>query len=420
MINYIINFLLRDSSLSNLVGYCSKDNYDKYKVIIIPSSFFEQGTFGTEKSLPSLPLAYLNDTPVLYGKPLIEKIDNTIICHSDIIAASFFFLSRYEEFISPGKNLDIHGRYVGASSFSAKANILSSPVVDEYSIFLRNLLKDAGINVPPIKQESKIYLTHDVDTLSLYRRIRGALGGLRRSITGSKTDSFQSVFKSMQNIENDPAFTFNTIINNDKRIPNAEKIYFIKAAKKVIGFDYPGYSLYNKDFKYFSNKVLSIPNTTFGLHTSYQSGENTNLVKYEYNKLQDAVSFDIKYNRWHYLRIPAPTEMNVLHDNGITDDFSVCYADTIAYRLGTTRAVNYINPMTKEVSKLVLHPLSIMDVTLNNYMNLPYDDAFCLCKKTIDTIKFHTGDICLLWHNTSFSSQTYHQELYKKVIDYLL
>ena len=419
MINYIINFLLRDSSLSKFVGYCTKEHCDEYKVIIVPSGFFDSDAYGTRKSLPKLPIAKLENTSVLFGKPLIERVNDTIVCHSDIIAASFFVLSRYEEYVSPNTNLDIHGRYIGKSSFASHAGYLAHPIVDEYSDFLRNLLTTAGVDVAPISSKPKIYLTHDVDTLSLYRRLRGALGGALRSIKGSDTDSFSSIFNSIKNIENDPAFTFNKLIKADKKIPDAEIIYFIKAAKKVKGFDYPGYSLTDKDFNYFLNKI-SDNNTHPGLHTSYQSGKNTSLINFELNKLQSALKQTIRYNRWHYLRIPEPTEMEILFENGITDDFSVCYADVVAYRLGTTRAVNYINPKTKQISNLILHPLSIMDATLSNYMELNIEEAFDICKKTINTIKYHKGDICLLWHNTSLNPKSYHEELYNKVINELL
>ena len=419
VVKYIINYLLRDNSLSHLVGYCTKDCCDKYKVIIIPSDFFNPDIFGTKKSIPQLPLQQIKGTPVLYGKPLIEKVNDTIVCHSDIIASTFFMISRYEEYLFPESNLDIHGRYIGSTSFAAKANILFRPIVDEYSKFLRDLLKESGVDVPPINAKTNIYLTHDVDTLTLYRRLRGALGGIRRAINGKGPDTITSVFNSIKDIETDPAFTFSDIIEAESRIPDAKKIYFIKAAKKVIGFDYPGYSLNDKDFKYCSSKVLK-ENTFFGLHTSYQSGANINLVHFEYHKLQNAITEKLRYNRWHYLRIPNATDMNILYENGIEEDFSVCHADIVGYRLGTTRAVNYINPATKEVSELILHPLSIMDATLSNYMNLPFDEALSLCQQTIDIIKYYQGDICLLWHNTSFNPQSYHKELYNKVIDYLL
>jgi hypothetical protein len=62
--------------------------------------------------------------------------------------------------------------------------------------------------------------------------------------------------------------------------------------------------------------------------------------------------------------------------------------------------------------------LMIMDNTLSNdnYMNLGEDEAYFLCERLIDKVRMHHGDLCLLWHNSSFTPDTYHKSLYEKII----
>ena len=47
------------------------------------------------------------------------------------------------------------------------------------------------------------------------------------------------------------------------------------------------------------------------------------------------------------------------------------YADCIGFRLSTCRSVKWIDPMTFDVHDLVLHPLSVMDSTIEpQYLGL--------------------------------------------------
>ena len=141
IIDYIIQFLIRDEHHAHHVGYCDdKTQWSKYKVVIVPSNFFDSDTYGTPQSMPSLPLQEIEGIPFLYGSPKIETIDGTIICHADLIASTYFLISRYEEFIHPDTNRDSHGRYIGKLSIPAKANFIHRPIIEEYGELLRNLL----------------------------------------------------------------------------------------------------------------------------------------------------------------------------------------------------------------------------------------------------------------------------------------
>ena len=104
---------------------------------------------------------------------------------------------------------------------------------------------------------------------------------------------------------------------------------------------------------------------------------------------------------------------------GITDDFTMGFADQAGFLLQTSRAVRWINPITMQLTNLTLHPLIIMDATLSNvhYMGLTEDEAYFLCERLIDKVRLHHGDLCLLWHNSNINDTTYHASLYEKIIN---
>ena len=423
IIDYIIQFLIRDEHNAHHVGYCNdKTQWPKYKVVIVPSNFFDNNIYGTQQSMPSLPLQEIEGIPFLYGSPHIEKIENTIVCHADLIASTYFLISRYEEYINPNNNRDTHGRYIGKQSIPAKANFIHRPIVEEYGELLRKLLQQTNITLSPIPQQiNHIYLTHDVDSITNYRRLRGFLGGTYRSIV-KRTESLNTILKSLFNINHDPAYTFPWILQQDNQLPKATQIYFIKATHNAKGFDRPTYNLIGKNFIHLKKDILkSSPNAIFGLHASYRSGNTPDIIVEEQKLLQYAIENQrITTSRHHYLRSLQPNDMETLIDARITDDYTMGYADIAGFRLGTCRAVRFINPSTRKLTTLTLHPLTMMDCSLSHekYMGLNYEESLLYAQNLIEQTKKYNGDLCLLWHNTIFSEKD-HKNLYSQLIQIL-
>lgn len=423
-IEYILRFLLRDDNLLQYVGYTdNKNDWHKYKVVVVPSGFFCNSTYGKPESIPHYPLPTYHNLPVIYGKAHIEESDGAIICHIDVVASAYFLISRYEEFVNSNSNRDEHGRYVGRNSLPARHNFIHRPIVEEYGELLCNLLQQQGMTITPTPQKiNNTYLTHDVDFITHYHRIRGVLGGIKRALTGGN-DKIKQIILAQKDILQDPAYTFPWIVSTDNRLPGAKKIYFFKAADKSKSFDYPQYNLQGKDVRHLFNLIKNATNLEIGLHYSYASGSNPLLIHNELNRLQNSVpEYPIISGRHHYLRSLQPQDMEILIKEGITDDYTMGYADIAGFRLGTCRAVRFINPATRELTNLILHPLTVMDCTLSDpkYMNLSENEAFDTTKQLIDATRRHNGDLCLLWHNTIFTTPaSYHTSLYDKIIKHL-
>jgi hypothetical protein len=422
-ISYLINFLAgsSDTDYTAIVGYtANQEEFSKYKIVIIPSTFFDSNSYGKHSSIPTLPLQEINNIPLLFGSPKVEKIKDTLVVHADIIASAYFLLTRYEEWIRTDCR-DIHGRFPGKESIPSRAGFIHRPIVDEYGKLLQSWLTEYGISVTEKKpQTSKIYLTHDVDQASKHRSVKGFL----RALTTGE-NPFKSFFGK---IENDPLFTFPWIFKENKNLKEAlkdtevESIFFFKSLSDYLPEDKPYYDLYSKDIQLLlqqceANKVQ------IGLHTSYLSGDNLDKISVEKKQLEQAIGHNIAYNRHHYLRSKEPMDMETLLHAGITDDFTMGYADVAGFRLGTCKAVKWINLQTKEISSLVLHPLTVMDRSLSEerYMHLNYGDALTYCKALVDKTRKFNGELVLLWHNTELieSNKFPHKNLYKEVLAYI-
>lgn len=377
IIDYILTWLCYgDGEAAKRVAYTADlTALDDHDVVILPN-----GRLGNSIVLPDM-----NNVQVEHpakGKTVIR---------TDIVYNTFFFISRAEETFNTER--DEHDRFAAKYSVLGRNNRMQIPLLDEHA---RVLMK--ALNLPlPTPGFGHIYLTHDIDAVSRYRSVRSALGGIVR---GER----KAVMEALKDIHNDPFYTFPWLMEQDKKVPQAECIYFVKQTPGK-GFDYPQYNLNGKDFKQLQALLLK-SGARLGVHGSYY---------------QELPSRPIgTSNRTHYLR-SSIRHMKELVKAGYTDDFTMGFADEAGFRLQTTRAVRWINPTTYKLTPLTLHPLIIMDCTLSEekYMNLTEEEAYFLCERLIDKVRMHHGDLCLLWHNSRLTEDSYHKSLYTQIINYL-
>lgn len=431
IISYLIQFLLgeENSEQANLVGYTSKrENFRKYKVVIYPSDFFDEGIYLTEKSIPELPLQLWDGIPLLFGKPEIEKEGDTTVIYADVIAGTYFLVSRYEEVVRKSLR-DEHGRFRGRDSLPFRARFLSRPIVDEYGNRLRKVLASSGVSINEPKGEfSKIYLTHDADQVAHYRNFRGVGGAVTRFFR-NPYQTFKALQTYFLGIEYDPWFTFPWLfdlafeVKKELKGIQVENVVFIKSGGGELMPDKPIHNINSKDFgKLF--KLCEEKDVSIGLHPSYQAGAEVELIALEKKTLEDVLGQNIIYSRNHFLRSREPEDFYALIEAGLTDDFTMGYADVAGFRLGTCRAVRWIDPVKKVLTSLVLHPMTLMDTTLDDdrYMKLRVEEAYSFSKKLIDQVKKYNGELVLLWHNISVEKNNgrYHRDLYQRIVNDLI
>ena len=377
MVDYILTWLCYgDAEAAKRIAYTADVNaLETHDIIIVPNG-------------------YLGHHIVL---PVMDKVEvehpskGKTIIRTDLVYNTFFFISRAEETFNTER--DGHDRFLARYSLLGHKNRMQIPLLDEHARLILKLL-DLPLPTPGF---GHIYLTHDIDILTQYRSMRGAISGL---LHGKE----KQVLRALGDIHKDPMYTFPWMMEQDARIPNAETIYFIKQTKGK-GYDRPQYRLHGKDFRQLKQQLMD-SGARLGVHSSYYG----QLPKHPLSTL----------HRSHYLR-GSISYLKRLENAGFTDDFTMGFADEAGFRLQTTRAVRWINPYTYKLTRLTLHPLTVMDCTLDReeYMHLSEEEAYFLCERLIEKVKMHHGDLCLLWHNNVFTEDTYHKSLYTKLLNLL-
>lgn len=422
---YIVRFLLGDhltEDVYRLVGYTSDPrDYANYKLVIVPSGFFNEEVYGTASTLPRLPLPTIENIPLLFGSPDVTRVGDTLVTRADFIASAFFLISRYEEWMRKDCR-DKHGRFPGKESLPARGRFIDRAVIDEYGSVLRKWLRQAGCNAPePPEAFRRIHLTHDVDAPFRCRTWKHVA---RETLKGN---IYHALRWKYGKLEDDPLYTFPWML---KQGENMRKIFGEEHCQSIVFFraggsdarDKPHYDLNSKDMQQLL-KLCRGYEVIIGLHTSYEAGRQPGFILSEKQTLEKASGFAITQNRHHFLTSREPEDMEALEASGLTDDYTMGYADMAGFRLGTSRAVRYINPATRRLSSsLTLHPLTVMDSTLSEpkYMNLDEGQALRYCMHLAGTTRKMNGELTLLWHNTSATLRCgYLKNLYSKILYWL-
>lgn len=424
IVDYILRFMLRDEDLIQYVSY-GETNENRVKICIVPDNHFWTN-YGKSNSIPELPLKKWHGTDILFGDAREEKKNGKVYIYADVVASSFFLLSRYEE-MAAGRNTDCYGRYIGKNSIPGRTNNMGNPLVDLYGEALRNELKALGIKIPDTEKKIRnVYLTHDVDALWLKMNILTAAKSTAKNLLVSGRLSIAPILNSMGVYKWNDLDSFDFLNSQDEKAKHAfgghfEKILFLLATEEPC----ENTNAYITDRKFGAyKKRFEDMDYKIGIHLSYPAGEDPALLETEKNKLQEILGNAVVYSRHHYLRSLTFDELRILEQSGIKKDFTMGYADSIGFRLGTARAVRWIDPEKMVLTGIELQPLNIMDGTLyeKQYLNLDYENAVLQCRKIIDTIKSVNGDFCFLIHNNNIYTGVcpWIKKLYCEVVNRIL
>ncbi|MDR2497180.1 MAG: polysaccharide deacetylase family protein [Tannerellaceae bacterium] len=416
IIAYLIRFLVGEDCARRVAYTADASTFRLYDLVIIPSGFFDNGRYAAERSMPSLPLRQWEGIPILYGHPTMQTDGGSILLYADLIAGAFFLLSRYEEMMRRDLR-DRHGRFPGKESLPYRAGFIHRPIIDEYRTALRRLLGKSYTG----GGFGSIVLTHDIDAPYLYRSPKGfvrsmlAGRGLRTSLNG--------LFGPP---EADPYYTFPQMQAMSSRLSDMSanvccRLFFRAGGRTA--FDKPHYDPACRDLRRIAAIFAAAKGFEAGLHASYEAGLKPSLIASEKIRLEKALGCSIACNRHHFLAAREPEDMHSLINAGLTHDYTMGYADMAGFRLGTARCVRWIAPDVRQLTDLTLHPLLIMDSTLEEqkYMGLTFEAASASCRMLIDNAHRVGGDVCLLWHNTSmvYGTGSYLRRLYTDLLSYI-
>ncbi|MDP2966015.1 MAG: polysaccharide deacetylase family protein [Pelolinea sp.] len=337
-----------------------------------------------------------NNTPHI-PKFIINK--NNITLYYDLIAGTFFMLSRWEESVQSFK--DKHGRFPAEHSLAFKQGFLDIPIVDEYALILRSWIQYLNPNWKPLKRKPGILLTHDIDHIVKY----SSPLKLFKSFFTNYRFGKKSIINNLKLYKNecsnpDEALYYKNITELAKLSidNNLNSIFFFQTSKKSL-YD-SGYDINIPAIQSLIVKLIE-SGFTIGLHSSYFTMNNINKIQSEKFLLDKLIGFQSIHCRQHFLRVQLPDTLRNQEEVGFLYDHSLGYPQHEGFRCGTCHPYHPYDLEKRKELKITVVPLIVMDNTLRNYRKLSIDNAeqqlLILANRSYQV----EGTFTLLWHNTS-------------------
>jgi hypothetical protein len=330
----------------------------------------------------------------------------------DVFSASFYFLSRYEEYLVSEK--DAHQRFAAKNSLAYKNDFLHLPLVDCWVSEFKQVLQKAYPLLTFSDRKFSFIPTYDVDLAYAYLQ-KGfflQMAGYAKLLLKRDFKKITIRTKVLLKKEKDPFYSFDYLTDIHQK-HQLKPCYFFIAAKRKSKYDRnPAWR--KKAFqKLIHNLSLS---SEIGLHASYFAKENPQRITAEKTYLQSITHELIVKNRFHFLRFTLPDSYQDLLANGITEDYSMGYADHIGFRASTCTPFLFFDLTRNAPTSLLLYPFLCMENAFSSDYHA--EEIIQILEPYIDRIKKHNGTFTTLFHNHAFDEQE-DGEKWKKVLEWI-
>jgi hypothetical protein len=312
----------------------------------------------------------------------------------DVLGSIFYVISLYDDYLN--EETDEHDRNVGAKSLLFKMNWLNKLVVERWSeLFISFVESQNGCSLNAAKIPFKVIPSFDIDNVYAYRLKKGWRKYMSIAKDLLKYDRFRLKERQevLAGLKKDPYDTYDIIEGIAKR-GFGVKVFWLLG----------DYNTYDRNVDYDNlhhRRLINEVNeyADVGLHPSYQSNTSKVILRDEKARIEEILTKEVTNTRQHFLKVRLPYTFADLEKVGFTDDYSLGYADQIGFRAGIARPFIWYNLKENRPSKLRLHPISYMDGTLNEYMELNVDEAIKTVKKLKKEVRIYGGNFVALWHN---------------------
>ena len=329
--------------------------------------------------------------------PVFEK---TSALPFDPFAAAFYLVSRYEEYLPHIR--DIHGRFVSSSSEAMKYGFLKKPLVNIWANQLGDLLSHKFPALLLRKKKYSFFPTIDIDAAYAYKHkgLTRSLGGLLKSLRNKDYQAALERIRVLMNKAKDPFDTFDYLFRLQEKY-QFRMIYFILMAD--YGPRDKNIPVNNRHFQQLIKLLADYAEV--GIHPSYASYNNPSILEKEISRLSKILHQDITRSRQHFLRMEFPLTYRNLINQEITDDYTMGYADEPGFRASICTPFNFYDLDQDMETHLRIHPFTVMDGTLNDYLRLTPVQAIEVIRSLVREVREVNGTFIPLWHNQTLNDR---------------
>lgn len=313
----------------------------------------------------------------------------------DIFSASFFLVSRYEEYLPHTE--DEYGRYGHVNSLAAKNGFLDQPLVNKWMASLREKL---GC---PDPNQFEFLATYDIDEAWSYSNKSWwrSNGGMIRDLLKGNWTAMSIRRKVLAGERKDPYDSFDWMDAIHAKY-GLKPIYFFLLARA--------------NGKYDKNNLPSVPamrdliqrisyGYQTGIHPSWQSRDRPELLKKEISAFDQLTGRRTEISRQHFLRFKLPDGYRQLMEAGIREDHSMGYGTINGFRASIASSFYWYDLQEEKATDLLIHPFCFMDANSFYEMKQGSDQAFNELMHYYNEVRQVNGRLITLWHNTFLGTE---------------
>lgn len=341
------------------------------------------------------------------GIPAFFTTSEASIVPYDIFAASFYLLSRYEEYLPHVK--DELGRYPATESIAYAHKFLEIPIVDLWVQRFRHVLQTAYPDTEFTIQKMQSKVVVQVAQAFAYKKL-----GFLRTVAGFWADFFKFRLKRnyirinvLLGLRKDPSDTFTWLTNIQKQstIPFQ---YF---------FELGDFSQESRNIKYSKTTFQSLIKmvgdySRVGLLISPSAGKQMDQLKIEKGRLEGIVNRSLKSVQVAHKLLHLPETYRYSIDQEVTEDYSMAYAKQPGFRAGTCTPFLFYDLDYEIQTPLLLYPLCIEDHHIVDGSRGIVDTvAFEALRERVQAVE---GTFIVGFSNTSFTN-IQSKQLFKKI-----
>ncbi len=337
------------------------------------------------------PVAVANGMTTLF--PTEKKAANT--WHFDLFAAVFYLISRYEEYGSHPK--DKYGRFPAQQSLAHKHQFLHLPIVDHWLLQWFEALQTLHPDIQ-CRRQTTVRFTYDVDVAYAYkgREMVRQAGSAMKDVLRINPYNLAQRTAVLAGYLDDPFDTYDYIRNESI----APLVFFLLSHKKT---------KYDRNIHPQQTVLQSLVKSVaawcpVGIHPSYFTSQHPQLLKAEISTLSELLQRPVSISRQHYLRFSVPHTFRQLLANGISEDYSMAYAETPGFRAGTCTPFYFFDVETNEATSLLLFPACIMESTFRDDIIIPVQEALPLYIQYFEAVNKVKGHFISIWHNDTLAA----------------
>ena len=335
----------------------------------------------------------------------------------DVFAASFFLVSRYEEYLSQVR--DQYGRFRAESTWMFENDMLQKPLVNIWALALGKRLQAVYPDLPIKNPKFTFVPTYDIDAAWSYKHkgVYRTVGGFLKDLASGDRERIRERHQVLRGKRKDPFDSFDFQFELQKAF-KLKPIYFILCGN---------YDTNDKNISLrkeaFRNLIKHLGDyADVGIHPSFSSYLDIDKMRTEISNLSEVLHRPLTKSRQHFLRMNLPRSYQKLIELDISDDYTMGFASQAGFRAGIADTFRFYDLENDMVTNLRVHPFALMAGTMRDYLNLDVETSLALAKQLVDEVKAVGGTFIYLTHNETLGGEKRWvgwPEMYRQLLTYI-